>query len=250
MQAKSIPTTPHPTKLAGLRWLFFVRPQYTGVGKRGRSRSSTLAHRSRVRLNTHTYGPQAWIRFYASLAIVYSLTLVFAWYIFSPATFFIQPIPPAIQAAPALLLPPTPPPPNILSGKPVRIIVPRLGINLLVEEGNYDSIKHTWTLSAGNAHFAAPSMPPNNYRGNTLIYGHNHDLVLGRLRNGVVGDEAKILTENGHTFFYSFVSAENVKPDNMGVFQYQGPPTLVIQTCTGNWNETRGLYSFKLVRVE
>ncbi len=191
------------------------------------------------------------IRFYISLALIYSSTMLLAWYMFSPDTFIFEKKPtPAVAVVPAILPQATPPPPSVISGKPVRIVVPRLGINLLVEEGNYDSIKHTWTLSAGNAHFATPSMPPNDYQGNTLVYGHNHDLVLGRLRNSAVGDIAQIFTENGPTFVYSFTNFENVKPDNMSAFKYQGPPTLIIQTCTGNWNETRGLYSFKFERVE
>jgi LPXTG-site transpeptidase (sortase) family protein len=188
-------------------------------------------------------------RYYASLFLIYASTVVFAVYIGRPGLFYDKRTPlPAVLAAEL----PQPPAqsPKVVSGTPVRITIARFGIDLKVHEGNYDSIKHTWTLSDNNAHFAAPSMPPNDHQGNTLIYGHNHDLVLGRLRNLSPGDEARVYTENGLTFIYTFTDAKNVKPDDVTAFKYEGPPTLVLQTCTGNWNEWRGLYSFKLERIE
>ncbi len=187
-------------------------------------------------------------RFYGSVLAIYAATLMFASYI-SPVNIFKQSPTPS-QLAAAQLPPPPPPPPQVISGRPVRISVPRLGINLPVEDGHYNSITGKWTLSDANAHYATPSMPPNDHQGNTLVYAHNHDMVFGLLRNAQVDDVAEIFTENGRKFVYKFTRSENVTPETTNVFQYQGVPTLVLQTCTGNWNETRGLYYFKFEKVE
>lgn len=196
----------------------------------------------------YTWGTRA--RYYSSVSVLYLATLLFALFIFQQPAFLFHKQPPAGSVAAAGLPHPPKDDPAIITGTPVRIVVPSTDTDLQVDQGNYNSIDQTWTLSGYNAQFATPSMPPNDKQGNTLIYGHNNKYVFGPLKKLVAGDVAELFTDNGHTFFYTFDKSESVKPDNMIVFQYQGPPTLVIQTCTGNWNEWRTLYSFKFERVQ
>lgn len=189
-------------------------------------------------------------RYFITIVLAYMGTTLFTTHIVRPGVLFKDMPLPSTALAAELPKPPVFQQAQVISGTPTKIALPSLGLDITVDPGIYNSIDHTWTLSPSHAHFAEPSMPPNNKQGNTLIYGHNNDYVFGLLRNIHAGDTAIITADNGHRFYYSFVSAENVKPDNMIVFQYQGPPTLVIQTCTGNWNEWRKLSTFKLIKVE
>lgn len=192
----------------------------------------------------HNWATKA--RYYSSVSVLYLATLLFVWYIFNPLSFFRKPNLKNVSAQqiakPSLA--------QFTSGKPIRIVVPHANVDLPVDEGNYDSSDGSWTLSNTNAEFAMPSMPANDKQGNTLIYGHDTPRVFAPLDVVTTGDAAVVFTDNGHKFYYIFKSAENVKPDNMNVFQYLGKPALILQTCSGNWSEWRRLYTFDFVRVE
>ena len=93
-------------------------------------------------------------------------------------------------------------PPNEFYGTPVRIVVPSLNIDL---PGRMQLIT-TVLIKPGrssdtHAHFALPSMPPNDKQGNTLIYGHNSWEVFGHIKELKPGDVVNYLPDNGHTFF-------------------------------------------------
>ncbi len=152
-----------------------------------------------------------------------------------------------VQAAPAL---PVLPELKIISGKPIRITVPRLGIDLQVVDGIYNESDGSWTLSEGQAFYALLTPLVNDFQGNTLIYGHNNKLVFSKLSEIAPGDEARVYTDNGHIFLYKFETAQDVQPDDVKVFEYRGNPKLTLQTCSGDWYQFRQLFEFSLVRVE
>lgn len=189
-------------------------------------------------------------RFYSRVTGLYLLTLLFAVYIFRPGLILKKPALALQNNAADQLAQPLAPVPPIITGTPVRVVIPSLNIDLPVNVGTYNNTDQTWTLNDDQAFFAAPSMPPNTKQGNTLVYGHNTDKVFRATKDLVKDAVLQLFTDNGHVFVYSFESSEIVMPDNMNVFQYQGPPTLVVQTCSGNWSETRTLSRFKLLRVE
>ncbi len=189
------------------------------------------------------------VRFYANTLTVYFLTIGWLFYVLNP----IDLLNPGAQAR-ALQTPPEPPKvvANIITGKPVRIVIPKLAIDLIVHEGTFNAADQTWTLTGYDAQYASPSIPPNNSRGATIIYGHNNEHVFGYLnwRPLSPGDPVQVMTSNGLTFTYSYLGAEDVKPDNMTAFQYGGSPQLTIQTCSGDWNEWRRMFRFKLEKIE
>jgi sortase (surface protein transpeptidase) len=128
-------------------------------------------------------------------------------------------------------------------------VVPRLGVDLPVDPGNYDIANQTWTLSGYRAQFALPSVVANDYQGSTLIYGHNNMKVFGKLRDLQPGDTMQLITDNNLTFNYIYESYHDVQPNDLSVFKYNGPPTATVQTCTGSWNEIRRMYDFKFDKV-
>lgn len=137
---------------------------------------------------------------------------------------------------------------ELIKGRPIKIEIPSLGINLSVIEGYYNSADKSWTLTNDKAQYAAITPLANNQSGNTFIYGHRLPQVFGNLSKIKPGDSVKLYTENGHTFEYSFKSARETNPQDSSLFRYQGPAILTLQTCSGLWDQNRTLYSFELVR--
>lgn len=139
--------------------------------------------------------------------------------------------------------------PRVISaivGTPVRIVIASLGIDLNVGIGSYNPADGSWTTGSTEAYYADASLPINNNNGSTLIYGHAQPQVFGRLPEIQPQAEALVYTDTGYVFHYSYESVTNVLPTDTSVFRADGPPTLILQTCTGNWDAYRAMFMFKL----
>lgn len=136
---------------------------------------------------------------------------------------------------------------QMIQGKPVRLVVASLNIDVKVADGVYNSKSQTWTLSKDKAHYALMTPEPNNQEGNTFIYGHNRPEVFARLSKLAVGQDAVIYTDNNHVFTYRFRSAYETNPNDDSLFAYKGAPILTLQTCSGLWYQNRFLMTFDLV---
>lgn len=184
---------------------------------------------------------------YLNLVAVNLLAAALLWQLGSPALLS----KPAPVAADPVSLPTQTLPQfiEVAAGKPVRLVSPRLGIDLPVGEGFFDPATASWTLGGRQAYYAMPTFYANDYGGNTLIYGHNNQHVFGPMKRAGNADTVDVYTDNGHIFHYTFATSEVVDPTNLESFRYQGPPILTIQTCTGNWHEVRLMSVFKLSGV-
>ena len=129
-------------------------------------------------------------------------------------------------------------------GKPVRIEIPSVGINVAIIDGYYNAGNGTWTLAGDKAQFALFSHQANTVSGNTYIYGHNNAKVFAKLPRTASGAQAKIYTDNGHVFTYIFRGSSNVDPSDSSFLNYTGAPQLIVQTCTGIWSQNRTLFTF------
>lgn len=143
------------------------------------------------------------------------------------------------------------PEPAVISGKPIRLVIPDAAIDLPIDEGYYDASSDSWTLSDSRLQYATMTMPANNHSGNTFIYGHGTDQVLAPLsrHTPAAGSPAQIYTDNGQIFTYIFQSAHDFTPDDTSIFNYDGPPILTVQTCTGAASEWRTMYTFTYEKV-
>jgi LPXTG-site transpeptidase (sortase) family protein len=137
-----------------------------------------------------------------------------------------------------------------VSGTPVRIVIPKLSLDLPVDVGSYDPKKGDWTISDTKAYYADVSVPVNDSNGATFIYGHARPAVFGPLLSMQPDTIAYVYTDNGHVFKYAYKSTRQVRPSDMSGFNANGPPRLVLQTCIGPWDAYRALYSFSLVSKE
>jgi LPXTG-site transpeptidase (sortase) family protein len=186
------------------------------------------------------------VRYYSSVAGLYLLMLLFAYCVFRPAILPSRPVVALASPAPKPIAPEV----KIVSGKPIRILIPDLNIDLPVDEGNYDPTDNSWTLSGYHAQFATPSMPANDHDGNTFIYGHNNKYVFGSLKHIIPGTVAKIYTDNDHIFSYIFESTVTVVPEDVSILNYKGPSIMTIQTCSGAWNEQRQMFKFNFDKAD
>lgn len=156
---------------------------------------------------------------------------------------------PFSQAASAAA-PQVAPPAQVMSGKPVRIQIPALKIDLQIIDGHYNSQDRTWTLTKDKAQYATNTPLANNAEGNTFIYGHNRKQVFSTLNRIKPGDEAVITTDNGHKFTYKFTAAYETTPSDDSLFSYKGAPILTVQTCSGMWYQNRQLFTFNFENVQ
>lgn len=136
------------------------------------------------------------------------------------------------------------------SGTPVRIDIPSLSISLNVVPGYYYSSNKSWTLSLNNAHYAVISAPANDKSGSTFIYAHYRKGVFLNLPKIQPGAIAQITTGNGHVFTYTFRASTVTNPEDTRIFDYQGKPILILQTCSGIWYQNRQLFTFDLEKVD
>lgn len=137
-----------------------------------------------------------------------------------------------------------------VQGVPTRIVVPSVTIDVGVATGSYDPSNNSWTLDNTEAFYADISVPVNDNNGVTLIYGHARSAVFSRILQLTDGAQATVYTDNGNVFHYVYQSRQDVDPTDLSVVRADGPPTLMLQTCSGPFDAYRTMISFKLVSVE
>lgn len=137
-----------------------------------------------------------------------------------------------------------------ISGTPVRIDVPSVSISLKVIPGYYYSSSKSWTLSLNNAQYGVMAAPANNKGGATFIYAHYRKGVFLNLPKIQSGATAQVTTDNGHVFTYTFRASTVTSPEDTSLFNYQGKPVLILQTCSGVWYQNRQLFTFDLTKVD
>lgn len=139
--------------------------------------------------------------------------------------------------------------PDAIFGDPVELQIKDLGIQNQVIDGVFDAHSGQWTLTTDKVQYARMTLPPNDKQGLTFLYGHNRKEVFAQLPKIKPGSLVTLKTSNGHMFTYRFTSSQAVKPQDTSVFEYAGPPKLVLQTCTGLFYQNRQLFSFEFVGV-
>jgi LPXTG-site transpeptidase (sortase) family protein len=147
---------------------------------------------------------------------------------------------------------PLPVAPEIKTGHPIRLIIASADIDISVTDGIYNESARTWNVSNTEAHFATITNQPNNYSGNTFIYGHNRPEVFYRLpKKTVAGDKAVIYTDNGLIFTYELREISETNPQDVSSLSIlQEKPVLTLQTCSGAYFQNRQLFTFDFVSVE
>lgn len=138
-----------------------------------------------------------------------------------------------------------------LTGKPVRIVIPSLGVDVAVIDGSYSQNTRRWSVAGDAANYATNSAPTNNVAGKTLIYGHNTTKVFRALSKLSQGDLVLVYTDNGHIFTYLYNAYAIVAPTDATVFnELAGIPGLKLMTCDGKQAQSRRIVSLDLVNAQ
>lgn len=140
--------------------------------------------------------------------------------------------------------------PVAISGKPVRIVMPDLAIDIPVVDGYYVATKGTWYVAPAAGTYATNTYPINNTAGTSLIYGHWFNYVFGNTKNIKPGNTALVYTDNDHIFQYVLDSEVSVNPTDTDLFSnLDGKPTLKVMTCGGAWAQNRRIMTFSLIKA-
>lgn len=146
---------------------------------------------------------------------------------------------------------PLPIAPEIKSGQPIRLVVPSVGIDIAVSDGLYNEKTKSWNVSKTDAHFATITNLPNNFKGNTFIYGHNRPSVFYKLPKISLGAQAIVYTDNNLVFTYTLSAVSETNPqDASALLDLKETPVLTLQTCSGAWFQNRQIFTFDYTDVK
>jgi len=112
---------------------------------------------------------------------------------------------------------------------PIRLLIPRLAIDLPVVEAQV--VDGYWELSATSASHGLGSANPGD-GGNMVIFAHARPGLFLPLRQITPGDTVYIFTA-ARWYSYSVVSQTEVTPDQVEVLAPTPQETLTLFTCSG-----------------
>lgn len=135
---------------------------------------------------------------------------------------------------------------QVIDSNPQQIVIPDLSIDVKLLPGDYDHATGRWNISDETAFFASVTDPDNLSVGNNLfIYGHNSRNIFANLP--FIQHDTKIYlnTSDGKSIEFSLIESRIVEPTEAGILDYDGTPRLILQTCTGLFNQQRFIAYFQ-----
>ena len=119
---------------------------------------------------------------------------------------------------------------------PIAIRIPEIGINLPVVPAYIKNSK--WgTTSTGISWLIASPIPGE--LGNSILYGHNWNSLLGDLENVKTGYTVEILYKNSVKRYFRISYIAIVNPNQIHVLNQTNDARLTIYTCTGFLDQKR-----------
>lgn len=117
------------------------------------------------------------------------------------------------------------------SAKPAKLYIPKLSRLLTVSDGYIQD--NRWTISeTGVSYLTTSALPGSN--GNSVIYGHNLDYILGPLPKVQAGDKIYVVLTDGNIASYQVSETRVVDPTQVEILdQSTSDSRLTLYTCTG-----------------
>ncbi|HVT01499.1 MAG TPA: sortase [Patescibacteria group bacterium] len=113
---------------------------------------------------------------------------------------------------------------------PAEIIIPRLNINLPIYPAEIKN--NAWeATNKGVSYLISSPMPGDT--GNSVIYGHNWESLLGRLPNIKPKDKIEVLMNNGDKKTFIVMATALVDPDQTSILKSSMDKRITIYTCAG-----------------
>lgn len=160
---------------------------------------------------------------------------------------------PSVEPTPAVATP-APPPPSPTFGLPVRLKIPKLGVDAAVEQVGVGT----------DGAMAAPKGPAlagwykmgtrPGERGSAVIDGHSgyrggRAAIFDNLKKLVAGDTVVVVDEAGTSISFVVSESRLLKPDadTTEIFAREDGRFLNLITCTGDWDAAASTHAQRLV---
>lgn len=120
--------------------------------------------------------------------------------------------------------------------KPTKLYIPKLGKILYVSDGYV--VDNRWIISETGVSYLTSSAIPGQV-GNTVIYGHNTNNILGGLPQVVDGDTVYVIRRDGDFIKYQVFETKVIEPTQVDILNQSTDSRLTIYTCTGFLDSAR-----------
>lgn len=121
--------------------------------------------------------------------------------------------------------------------KPVkRIIIPRININLPVVGSEIK--KGEWETTTKGISYLKASPVPGEV-GNSILYGHNFDELLGKLPDLTPGDTIEIEYDDHSKKEFIIQSTQEVTPKQVDIIKPTTDTRITLYTCSGFMDSKR-----------
>ena len=157
---------------------------------------------------------------------------------------------------------PTPTPTSTPS-RPVKLLIPSIGVDAAIEVAGVDANNNIATpQDSRNAAWYSGSVLPGE-SGNAFIEGHLNWYTgpgrtgpvvprvfwsLGKVKNG---DQVQIVQENGTILTFqvdrTYTLDHDDKASGDSLLKHDGPPTITLETCSGDWSTSAQTYQSRLI---
>lgn len=126
---------------------------------------------------------------------------------------------------------------------PEKVLISKVKIDLLVSPVKV--VDNQWIISKEGVSYLLGSGIPGQ-EGNIVIYGHNKSHLFGPIRWLGIGEEIKLINQQGNEYIYSIVETRIVSPETVEVLAPTKDATLTLYTCTGFFDRERFVVIAKL----
>ena len=120
--------------------------------------------------------------------------------------------------------------------KPTKLYIPKLAKSLYVSDGYVTD--NRWTISETGVSYLTTSAIPGQ-TGNSVIYGHNRNDILGYLPQVTAGDPIYVVLASGDYVKYQVAETKVIQPSQVEILSQSADARLTIYTCTGFLDQAR-----------
>ncbi len=113
---------------------------------------------------------------------------------------------------------------------PVRIRIQTIGVDLPIVQSTIEN--NEWSTSKNGISYLVSSPLPGK-TGNSVLYGHNWNNLLGNLNKAKPGEIIEIEYNNGSISIFSINTMGVVTPDQTHVLLPSNDVRITLYTCTG-----------------
>ena len=123
---------------------------------------------------------------------------------------------------------------------PTRLQIERIGVNVPLQKGVYNTQQNSWELSSDHGHYV-----PYTEQNLLFIYGHNTPTVFELTNSLQPGDVLALTMPDKTTKQYRYISDYLTNPTDVSILtKTYDQPTLALLTCNGFWSQDRRFMFF------